>query len=210
MSDSRPEESTAAPLDVWLEDLSKATGSPGGGAASAVMLAISAALLQMVARYTPDDPRAADCVGRLTALRRRALAAAEQDGRRSADLGAAMGAPKEEAGRDERIAETAVAASRSSAELGAIGEALVDELRVLSDIGNPALAADLVVAAEALASGLAGASVNLRADVGLARRHERRDAAEPDGFRAIADAIAQARSIALRVGDAHAATFDRP
>jgi hypothetical protein len=77
-------------LDAWLDRLSQRGGEPGGGAASGVMLAIGAALLHMVAAYTPDDERAQRSGQRAVELRVDALRAAEEDGVRSAALGAAL------------------------------------------------------------------------------------------------------------------------
>ncbi len=157
-------------LDAWLDRLSQRGGEPGGGAASGVMMAIGAALLHMVAAYTPDDERAQQSGQRAIDLRVRALRAAEDDGVRSAALGAALAAePSPE--RDERIGATGTAGAESSATLIGIGCALAAELRVLADRGNPHLIADIAVAAEAIGAGLGGALTNLRACATLARRH---------------------------------------
>ena len=157
-------------LDAWLDRLSQRGGEPGGGAASGVMLAIGAALLHMVAAYTPDDERAQRCGRRAVELRGDALRAAEDDGVRSAALGAALAADSSPE-RDGRIVDTGTAGAESSATLVGIGEALAAELRVLADRGNPNLIADVAVAAEAIGAGLGGALTNLRACLALTRRH---------------------------------------
>ena len=157
-------------LDAWLDRLSQRGGEPGGGAASGVMMAIGAALLHMVAAYTPDDERAQHSGRRSIELRVRALQAAEEDGIRSAALGAAL-ATDASPDRDERIVKTGTAGAESSASLISIGGALAAELRVLADRGNPHLIADVAVAAEAIGAGLGGALTNLRACATLARRH---------------------------------------
>lgn len=197
-------------LDAWLDKLSQASGAPGGGAACGVMLGVSAALLRMVANYTPDDPRASACADRLVERRRAALAAAEADGIRSAELGAALALP-DDPHRGGRVRDAAIAASRSSATLGEVGEALLEELRLLSGIGNPHLDADLAIAGEALAAGLAGASVNLRANVQLARAHlaadrDARDAIE--SLAARASRLRAARLAAAAIAQAESARFD--
>lgn len=162
----------STPLSRWLTELAQPDGDPGGGAASGVMLALAAALLRMVAGYTTDDPDASECARRLVDRRQRALEAAEADGLSSAELGAALRLSDEDPGRDRRVRDTAIAAAQSSAVLGEVGAGLVEELRLLAEIGNPQLAADLAVAAEALAAGIAGAWINLRFNAQLAQNHE--------------------------------------
>jgi len=160
------------PLEGWLDRLSQRGGAPGGGAACGVMLAIGAALLHMVAAYTPDDERAQESGERAVALRAAALRAAEEDGVRSAALGAALAEPTSDE-RDDRIVTTAGEGAESSAALAEIGAALAAELRVLADRGNPHLVADVAVAAEAIGAGLGGALMNLHANLELARSHLR-------------------------------------
>ena len=143
-------------LSAWLDRLAQPDGAPGGGAACGVMLALAAALLRMVAEYTPDEPRAEECAGRLVTRRLDALAAAETDGVRSAELGAALRTSKDDPTRDQLVRDAAIEAARLSAVLGDVGVALVDELRLLREIGNPHLAADLAVAGEALAASSCG------------------------------------------------------
>ncbi len=161
---------TSLPMDAWLAALAKPAGAPGGGAACGVVLAVSAGLLHMVAGYT-DDPRAEECADRVAHARRAALDAAEADGIRSADFGAALALPSDDPERDARVRDAALSASRSSIEVGAIGRGLVPDLALLAEIGNPAVRADLAIAAETLAVGISGAAINLRADLALATKH---------------------------------------
>lgn len=161
---------TSVPLSDWLTELAQPTGAPGGGAACGVMLGISAALLRMVAEYT-DDERASASAGRLTGLREDVLSAAEADEVRSAAFGAALALDSEDPERDARVREAALSAAGSSSVLGEAGERLLPELRLLVDIGNPHLGADLSIAADALATGIRGASTNLRANLRTASRH---------------------------------------
>ncbi|WOQ69224.1 cyclodeaminase/cyclohydrolase family protein [Microbacterium limosum] len=157
-------------LEDWLDRLAQPTGAPGGGAASGIMMATAASLLHMVAAYTPDDERAVAAGGRLRRLRDDAVDAAQADGVRSAELGAAL-AHEEDDDRDRLVREAAIAAAGTSQRLGDVGMRLVDELHLIAGVGNPNLSADLVVAAEALAAGLGGALTNLRACVDLAEAH---------------------------------------
>lgn len=159
-------------MDAWLDALSQPHGSPGGGAASGVMLGIATSLMGMVAAYTPDNPTASDCGDRLARERREALEAVEADGIVSARFGAALALPAEDPDRDERVREGAVDAAESVAKLGMIGVALVSDARVLAAAGNPHLAVDLAVAVEALRAGLSGTALNLRANLQAARNHD--------------------------------------
>ena len=102
-------------LSAWLDKLAQPDGAPGGGAACGVMLALSAALLRMVAEYTPDDPRAIACAARLVDVRLTALGAAEADGVSSAELGAALRVAADDPARDDRVRDAAIRAARSSA-----------------------------------------------------------------------------------------------
>lgn len=162
--------STTAPLDDWLAALAQPNGAPGGGAACGVILALSAGLLHMVAEYT-RDPRATPIAARVTDARAAALRAAEADGERSADFGAALALAQDDPQRDDRVARSALAASESSVALGDVGSGIVPDLDVLAEVANPAVRADLAIAADALALGISGAAINLRADLRLARRH---------------------------------------
>jgi len=185
MSDS-PRVSTSMPLASWLERLGRSNGAPGGGAASAITLGVSAALLRMVAGYSPEDSRAAECRRLLAELRLEALEGSEEDGVRSARLGAALALGSDDPVRDERVFEAAMDAARSTAELGELAASLADVLRLLAEIGNRALAVDLAVAAQTLAAGTSAASITLRSDLALARDHGGHETQEP--IRALAAA----------------------
>lgn len=203
--------STSASVETWLDRLAEAEGAPGGGAACAVMLGISAALLGMVAGYTKDDPRAVEAAQRLVGLRASALRAAEADGVRSAELGAALATPAEEPARDRAVSEAAVEGADSSAEVGRIAVALVSELRLLADIGNPNVTADLAVAALALVAGAGGALVNLQDDLRLAGAHSAHDelTAARERLDASARAVQDAREAASTIARAMAERVER-
>lgn len=159
------------PMDEWLGALSRPTGSPGGGAASGVMLGIAASLMGMVAAYTPDRAEASECADRLARWRDDTLRAVEADGIVSARLGAALGLPADDPDRDDRVRDAAIDAADSVTKLSSMGVMLLPEARLLAAIGNPHLAVDLAVAVEALGAGLSGVSLNLRANLQLARDH---------------------------------------
>ena len=175
------------PLDAWLDRLAQPTGAPGGGAACGVIIAMGASLLHMVTAYTPDDERAQEAGHRVLARRARALAAAEVDGIRSSELGAALAEP-EHPGRSARVRAAAIAAAGTSVELADVEAALRAELRVVEAVGNPNLAADTAVAAAAVAAGIRGALVNLRADIELAQAHREAGDGSEEALAALAAA----------------------
>lgn len=160
----------ATPLDEWLDRLARAHGAPGGGAACAVMTAISAALLGMVAAYSTDEPEGESAATRLDRVRRRATAAAETDGERSAAFGAAL-AMDDGPDRERAVRATTVDATVSSIAVGRLAASLVKEARLLAAIGNRHVEADLVVAVEALSAALAGAVATARADLDILSAH---------------------------------------
>jgi formiminotetrahydrofolate cyclodeaminase len=160
----------ATPLDEWLDRLARAHGAPGGGAACAVMTAISAGLLGMVAAYSADEPESGRAAERLERVRRRAIAAAETDGERSAAFGAAL-AMDDGPDRERSVRATTVDATASSIAVGRLAASLVEEARLLAAIGNRHVEADLIVAVEALSAALAGAVATARADLDLLSAH---------------------------------------
>jgi formiminotetrahydrofolate cyclodeaminase len=185
----------ATPLDEWLERLAEAHGAPGGGAACAVMTAIAAALLGMVAAYSADDAEIVQSATRLDRVRRRATAAAEADGERSAAFGAAL-AMESGPDREDAVRSTTVDATASSIAVGGLAASLVDEARLLAARGNPNVEADLIVAVEALAAALAGAAATARADLEILSSHRVPDDALDDrieSFRRDIDEIERTR-----------------
>lgn len=171
MEDS-PDIPPSTPMDAWLDALGQPQGSPGGGAASGVMLGLGASLLSMVAGYTPDDSRAAECAARVAALRGDALQAVEADGIVSARFGEALALPSDDEDREPRVRDAAVEAAESTAALGRIGLSFIPEARLLAEVGNRHLDMDLAVGLEALEAGLSGVSLTLRANLQIARTHE--------------------------------------
>lgn len=158
-------------MDTWLDALSEPNGSPGGGAATGVLLGVAAALMGMVAAYTPASPAASACAERLERNRADVLSAVEADGVLSVRFGAALALPSDDPKRDEQVSAAAVDAAESVATVGAIGILLTSDARVLASVGNPHIAVDLAVAMESLAAGLSGAALSLRANLQIARRH---------------------------------------
>lgn len=194
----------ATPLEEWLDRLAERGGAPGGGAASAVMTAISAALLGMVAVYTPDEPESDAAAPRLRRIRRAATRGAEEDGIRSAAFGAAL-AMDDGPDREREVRKATADAIASSIEIGLLAATLLPEARLLAEIGSHHVEADLVVALEALRAALAGAAATARSNMDLLATHrapgddlDARVAAFQDDVDAIARAQADAERLARR------------
>lgn len=162
------------PLAEWVDRLAHAKGAPGGGAACGVMTGIAAGLLGMVAAYTADDVEARQAEQRLSRTRRQALNAAEEDGVRSAAFGAAL-AMDQGPDRERAVREATVEAVASALDVGRVAASLLEEVRLLADIGNPHVEADLRVAVEALRAALEGTNHTARANLDLLARHRTAD-----------------------------------
>ncbi len=162
------------PLAEWVDRLAQAKGAPGGGAACGVMTGIAAGLLGMVAAYTADDLEARQAEQRLSDKRRRAMEAAEEDGVRSAAFGAAL-AMDQGPDRERAVRQATVDAVASALDVGRIAASLLEEVRLLADIGNPHVEADLRVAVEALRAALEGTNHTARANLDLLARHRTAD-----------------------------------
>lgn len=168
-AESTEPDEASLPVTTWLDRLGGSHGSPGGGAACAVMVAVSSALMAMVAGYGTDDERVTEARDRLIDIRGRALEASEADSRRSGELGAAL--RKDDDAADDPVPEAALTAAASASELGELAASLVPELELLLDVAETYLMPDLVVAAEAAAAALGGTAATVRADVKLAEAH---------------------------------------
>lgn len=187
--------SEAAPLHEWLDRLGQDDGAPGGGSAAGVMLAMAAALLEMVLRYgdgTENERlRAQAAHARAVALER-----AREDARASAALGAALARDEDDPGREEAVRRAGTDAVRSSAELGSSGVHLGELLGEVAALTRPPLMPDVGVASEALAAGLGGALINLRANTALLERHDR--VAHPEAIAEDVRMAAARRAVAGR------------
>jgi formiminotetrahydrofolate cyclodeaminase len=169
MQNSETVSARRSTIDEWTEALAESTGSPGGGAASGVMLAIAYGLTSMVAGYTQlDGDLARECAElreRARAGRETALRLADQDAAASESFGSAFRLERGKQ-REDAIRDASVEAARASAALGKQGTDVVSDLEWLARHGNPALIADVAVACGALRAAIAGARTNISFDLG--------------------------------------------
>jgi formiminotetrahydrofolate cyclodeaminase len=146
-------------VEQWTARLAESVGDPGGGAASAVMLAMATALTSMVAGYAHD---ADDIRDRARSRRTRALELADEDARVSKQLGAAL--RRDDGGRDVAVSESSERGARSSIAIADLALDSIGDLELLAERLTPLLTADVAVAVAALRAALTGARTNLAAD----------------------------------------------
>lgn len=157
----------ASPLGVrtlqeLLDDVAAPVPDPGGGAASAVVLAVGVALAQMVAGYSPaSDGAGPDPTERLHGLRADVLDLATVDGDASAGFASAIAVVGP--GRDAAIAAAVRAAIVSALSIAEAAGRLLAELTALEAHAPTKVHADLQVAAALAAAVVRASAVNVGA-----------------------------------------------
>lgn len=157
----------------WTQKLAQATGRPGGGAGSGVMLSMAAALTSMVAGYSESADSGGETERiklRAEVLRGQSLRLADEDAACSKAFGEAFSTPQGPA-RSAAIREAALTAAESSAAIGEKAAEVIPDLQWLAEHGNPALVADIVVALGALRAAVSGTRANVRYDLSIMRAH---------------------------------------
>jgi formiminotetrahydrofolate cyclodeaminase len=167
-------------LDQFLEALGSSAPTPGGGAASALVGALAAALAEMVAQLTVGRPKYAVVEERAQAvlretqrLRSELLALVDEDARAYGGVAAAYALPKatddERRMRDEAIQVALVAAMHPPLQIMERG---CDVLRLADEIaaiGNPTVASDAGCSALLGEAATRAAGLNVMANVVLLR-----------------------------------------
>lgn len=168
MADAAEISTQNSTLDRWTRALAEPVGSPGGGAGAGVMLAIAASLTSMVAGYTePAEEQQQELDALVTRARKRrevALQLADEDAEASQAFGKAFAMERGEE-RKKAIRDASLGAARSSVILGEHAVDAIDDLTWLSENGNRALIADVVVAFGALRAAVTGARTNASFDL---------------------------------------------
>jgi methenyltetrahydrofolate cyclohydrolase len=158
-------------MTAWLDQVADHTPTPGGGAVAAVLAAMSAALLSMVANYTTGpkyadpEPRMAEMLTELAALRTTAMRLADDDVEAFAMVAAAYKLPRST--DEEKQARTAgiQAALRTAAgpptEVGWVAATLVELAEELAEHGNVNVISDVAVASATARAALESAVLNI-------------------------------------------------
>jgi methenyltetrahydrofolate cyclohydrolase len=163
-------------LASFLDDVSAATSAPGGGTSAGLALALAAALVEMSALLAGEE-EAAERAGE---LRARGLELAEAELTSYAPVLEAMTLPGDDPGREARVAETLVEASRTPL---AIAEAAAEVASLgveVASASSPSVRGDAVTGtllAEAACAAAAGlVEVNLARQPGAPELERARDA----------------------------------
>lgn len=185
---------TGQPVSAFVAALGSSAPAPGGGAASALVGALAAALAEMVARFTVGrakyhavEPQARDILQRAEEARTALLALVEEDARAFQIVSAAYALPK--ASDDERQArEAAIQAALAQAlrpPRAALRHALavLTLARAIAQIGNATVLSDAACAAAIGEAAVRAAALNVLANVALM-----------PASAATADALAEARA----------------
>jgi len=167
-------------LDQFLKALGSSAPTPGGGAASALVGALAAALAEMVARLTVGRPKYAAVDERAQAvlretqrLRGELLALVDDDARAYGGVAAAYALPKgtddERRVRDEAIQSALVAAMPPPLQIMERGGDVLRLADEIAEIGNPSVASDAGCAALLGEAAVRAAGLNVMANVVLLR-----------------------------------------
>jgi formiminotetrahydrofolate cyclodeaminase len=163
-------------ISAFVEALSSAEPTPGGGTASAVAAAIATALLMMVAglpktRSNSDEERTALSEARaaLTSIRDRLLVLADEDTDAYNTVIAAYRLPKatemDKSARKGAIATAMRAATDAPLETLRTAREAVAQAKVVAEYGNPSAVSDVRVALELLEASAAGAAANVEVNL---------------------------------------------
>lgn len=174
----RSDQLTSQRVGAFVAALGSSAPAPGGGAASALVGALAAALAEMVARFTVGrakyravEPQAQDILQRAEGARVALLALVEADARAFQAVSAAYALPR--ASDDERQA-------RAVAIQAALGQAMQPPLetlrhslavlalaREIAEIGNATVLSDAACAATIGEAAVRAAALNVLANVAL-------------------------------------------
>ncbi|GFI61014.1 methenyltetrahydrofolate cyclohydrolase [Clostridiales bacterium] len=156
----------------WIEELSSAAPTPGGGGAAALSGGIGAALGMMVANLTVGKKKYADvqddmkdCLARLEILRDEMLALIEADARGFEPLANAYSMPastKKEKAKKKKIMEDALKmACLVPLKTMEKGLEILKITEELAEKGSTMAISDVAVAAQILRAAVFGASMNV-------------------------------------------------
>jgi formiminotetrahydrofolate cyclodeaminase len=167
-------------LDQFLDALGSSAPTPGGGAASALVGALAAALAEMVAQLTVGRPkyaavekRAQEVLQETQRLRSELLALVDKDAQAYGGVAAAYALPRgtddERRMRDEVIQAALVAAMQPPLQIMECGSDVVRLAGEIAEIGNPTVASDAGCAALLGEAATRAAGLNVMANIVLLR-----------------------------------------
>lgn len=167
-------------IESFAEALGSGAPTPGGGAASALVGALAAALAEMVARFTVGrkaylavEPQAQDIAQRAAQTRVALLALVTEDEQAFQVVSAAYQRPKatdeERSQRDEAIQQALRVAMRPPTDALRLAHDVVTLARDIAQIGNATVLSDAACAATIGEAAARSAALNVLANVALLR-----------------------------------------
>lgn len=181
-------------MTQFLQNLSSAEPTPGGGGASALIGSVAAALGSMVgnlttgkkkyAQYQEDIERILVQTGEKWRILEGYIA---KDAESFAPLAAAYGIPKDQEGRDEILQNALVEAARVPLEIARECASLVPLLEELSEKGSRLAISDVAVAAVACRSAIEGAVMNVYINTKLMTDRALADSMNAEANQLVAD-----------------------
>lgn len=155
-------------MNTFLTELASAAPVPGGGGASALVGAVSAALCSMVAnlttgkkKYAQYQQRIDELLPYLEQLRTELMEDIKLDADAFYPLSQAYSIPKDAPDRDEIMEKALLTASNAPMKIVEDVSKLVPVLEELEVIGSRLAISDVAVAATACATALKGAVMNI-------------------------------------------------
>ena len=144
-----------------VDNVAARTPAPGAGAVTGLVAALSAALAQMVARFSDDAETVAQCAR----LRRQVEPLADADGAAYERYLEAVRLPRDTDGRAEQMTATLSAATDVPLEMAEVAAGVAEHAARLARDGNPRLRGDALagafVAAAAARAAAALVAINL-------------------------------------------------
>ena len=197
-------------LGAWTDALASKAPVPGGGGASALAGALSAALGQMVANLTVGKKRYADVeeemqqsLFALNILQMELMALADKDAEVFAPLAAAYGLPsgteEEQAEKDRIMEENLLAASLVPMQMLEKTSAVLDVVGLLEEKGSRMAVSDAGVAAQMARAALTGAVMNIYINTKSMKNREKAEELNEKARKLVAAGTEQADQIYGRV-----------
>lgn len=179
---------TSQRISAFVAALGSSAPAPGGGAASALVGALAAALAEMVARFTVGrakynavEPQAQDILQRAEVARIALLALVEEDARAFQFVSAAYGLPKasddEQRARGSAIQAALAQAMRPPLQTLRHSLAVMTLAHLIAQIGNATVLSDAACAAAIGEAAVRAAALNVLANVSLMLASETTDEA---------------------------------
>ena len=174
-------------IEEFVDVLNSAEPTPGGGGASALAGALSAALCGMVAHLTTGKKKYAEYQGEIDKIleETRALCVRmedliAEDAKAFAPLAAAYGIPKEDPGRAKILEDALVNAAEAPYKIVEAAGDVRDIVVRLADIGSRLAISDVGVAAALCSATAKGAAMNVYINTKLMADRDRADKMNED------------------------------